>query len=90
MGGRRSYKYYKYRNILRPTAMDTYMKKTIRLIVKIIATPLFILAIVALFMFLLIVSALLWLFDGSEIDREISKEIREDLIVSFKRWFTVI
>ena len=66
------------------------MKKTIRLIVKIIATPLFILAIVALFMFLLIVSALLWLFGGSEIDREISNEIRQDLIVSFKRWFTVI
>ena len=66
------------------------MKKTIRLIVKIIATPLFILAIVALFMFLLILSALLWLFDGSEIDREISNEIRQDLIVSFKRWFTVI
>ena len=66
------------------------MKKTIRLIVKIIATPLFILAIVALFMFLLILSALLWLFDGSEIDREINNEILQDLIVSFKRWFTVI
>ena len=66
------------------------MKKTIRLIVKIIATPLFILAIVALFMFLLIVSALLWLFGGSEIDREINNEILQDLIVSFKRWFTVI
>jgi len=66
------------------------MKKLIRALIKIPATP-FVLFYHLLFLFSLYITlAFEWLYEASDFDIKITREIIDDEYKSIKRWFTVI
>jgi hypothetical protein len=66
------------------------MKKFIRLLIKLPATPF----VVAFFVFSYIIFSVLsvfeWIYESSEFDRGITREIKSDIVKSLKTWCTTI
>lgn len=66
------------------------MKKLLRLIIKILVTPI----AVPVLLFLVITGYISifidWLYDKSEWDKSITKDIHNDFLKLFKNWFTTI
>jgi hypothetical protein len=66
------------------------MKKFIRLLIKLPATPF----VVAFFVFSYVIFSVFaffqWVYDASDFDRSITFECRDDMAKHLKKWFTTI
>lgn len=66
------------------------MKKFIRLLIKLPATPF----VVAFFVFSYIIFSVMsmfeWIYESSEFDKSITREIKSDIAKSLKTWCTTI
>lgn len=66
------------------------MKKFIRLLIKLPATP-FVFAFFAFsYIIFSIMSVFEWIYESSEFDKSITREIKSDIVKSLKTWCTTI
>jgi hypothetical protein len=66
------------------------IKKFLRLLIKLPATPFVVFFYLGVLMTGHLVRAGEWLYESSEFDKQITREIIEDHRRSLKRWFTTI
>jgi hypothetical protein len=64
------------------------MKRLLRLVVKIVTTPLVVPAMLALLAMSYAFQFYDWLWEESELTRKIDAECTADMIANLKRWFT--
>ena len=66
------------------------IKKLIRLLLKIPATPFVVSYHLSMWSIASVISFFEWLYDASDFDKSISKKIAIDEVNSLKKWFTTI
>jgi hypothetical protein len=66
------------------------IKKLIRLLLKIPATPFVVTYHLIVLLTCLVVSFFEWLYDASDFNKSISKKIANDQVTGLKKWFTTI
>lgn len=64
------------------------IKYILRFIFKLIATPFFIMAIIPLLLISRLNIFYDWLYDKSDLDKSITRDLNKDFVKCFKNWFT--
>lgn len=66
------------------------MKILLRLLIKPIATPIFLVYIVPMIIISYGMRLWEWLYDASTFEKSITRSVTQDFLNSFKKWFTTI
>lgn len=66
------------------------IKKLIRLMLKIPATPFVVIYHFGILLIFLVVMFFEWIYDASDFNKSISKKIAGDSVNALKKWFTTI